>query len=84
MTVLDTTVDVPPDRRVVLQLPADLPTGPLRLVAVVDRAGEPADKTSAVPATDQEPWPVADTDLGDDWPADETLRRVNMYGDDGR
>ena len=47
MTVVDTTVEVPADRRVTLQLPSDLPTGRLRLVAIVAAQSSPDEGGSA-------------------------------------
>ena len=90
MTVVDTTVDVPEDRRVVLQLPSDLPTGVLRLVAVVaaDRGVGRNRDLPAPPRTRKrgEPIviPVSNPDLGRDWDPADTFRREDMYGDDGR
>ena len=90
MTVVDTVVTVPEDRRVTIQLPSDLPTGPLRLVAVVaadQGVGRNRDLPLLFPTRQPgEPIviPVSNPDLGRDWDPNDTCRREEMYDDDGR
>ena len=90
MTVVDTTVEVPADRRVTLQLPSDLPTGRLRLVAIVaadQGVGQNRDLPHLAPTRQPgEPIviPIPRPDFGHDWDPDDTFRREEMYGDNGR
>ena len=85
MTVVDTVVEVPEDRRVTLQFPSDLPVGRLRVIAVV------ATEERVVPAEPParrrgEPIvvPISNPNLGRDWDPADTFRREGLYGDDGR
>ena len=77
---IDTVVEIEADRRLIVQLPADVPLGRHRVVAVLDEA---AAAPPARPAPAGEAWsfPVL-TEA--QWPADMPLRREEMYDDNGR
>jgi hypothetical protein len=80
LRTIDTVVNLDDDRRLIVQLPPDVPTGRHRVVAVLDEAAD----TSATPAVSpREEWsfPVL-TEA--QWPADMPLTREQMYGDNGR
>jgi hypothetical protein len=76
MRVLNTTAVVHPDHRRTVLVPADVPPGPCEVVVVLD-------KTSAPPKgpVDFSTWPAHNVGL---WPEDLSLRREDLYGDDGR
>ncbi len=77
---IETVVTIDEDRRLVVQLPADVPLGRHRLVAVLDETTESAEPaTSGTEGTWQ--FPVL---LMAQWPADMPLTRDDMYDDDGR
>jgi hypothetical protein len=77
---IEVVVKIDEDRRLVIQLPSDVPVGRHRLVAVLDETPEgPSQPTDSRPA----PWtfPVISNA---NWPADMPLTREEMYDDDGR
>ncbi len=76
MRTIQTTVVVDAEHRATIQLPADIAPGEHPVVVVIDEAvGSPASPRPWVgfPAHDVGPWPEG-----------LTLRREDMYGDDGR
>jgi hypothetical protein len=76
MSVINTTVEVGPDRRIQLQAPADLPPGTYRVVVQIIEPPAPpgrVDIAANMPKWDPGPWPE-----------NLSLRREDMYGDDGR
>jgi hypothetical protein len=76
MKTIETMAVVGDDRRLTLQLPPDVALGPHQIVIVVD--GPPNDQPQAWTLDD---WPVHDAALID---PNFTMRREEMYGDDGR
>lgn len=72
MRNLNLKVQVPPDRTVTIRLPDEVEPGEVDLTVVVRRSARP------VPL---EPWPEIHVN---EWPADLSLRREDLYGDDGR
>ena len=74
---LDTVVTVPEDRAVMLQLPPDVATGQQRIIAIIEEPAEPQAPTKSL----AEEFPVFP---GGKWPDEVSLRREDMYGDDGR
>jgi hypothetical protein len=74
MRTIETTATIKPDGTIIAKGPADLPPGEHRVVIVVE---EPPAKVGS-PTTK---FPVIS--LGA-WPANLSLRREDMYGDDGR
>lgn len=76
---IETVVDIDEDRRLVVQLPLDVPLGRHRVVTVLDEDRLPERPTAD--HIDEWKFPV----LADaQWPADMPLTRAEMYGDDGR
>lgn len=73
MRAITTTAEVGPDRVLTVQLPPEVPPGRHEVVVVLNG-------TAAVSDTPG-PWPRHD---GVAWPADLSLRREDLYGDDGR
>jgi hypothetical protein len=73
---IETIAIVGEDRRLVLQLPIDVPVGRHRVIAVLDEAPE---STGLAGASWRFPV-VADAH----WPADMPLTRAEMYDDHGR
>ncbi len=73
---IETIANIDEDRRVILQLPADVPVGKHRLVAVLDEATEESPAAGAAWS-----FPVVPDAT---WPADMPLRREEMYDDHGR
>lgn len=77
MRNLSLTVKVPDDRRVVVQLPDDVPAGEVRLSLFIHegsahtKPGQP--RSLKLPELHFESWP-------EDFP----LRRSDLYDDDGR
>lgn len=74
---LDTVATVQEDGTVTLQLPADVTAGPHRIIAIIE---EP-EQAMASKKSLAEDFPVIP---GGKWPDDVSLRREDMYGDDGR
>jgi hypothetical protein len=76
MKTITTTAVIGPDRVLTVQLPPDVPPGRHEVVVVVN--GVPA---APPPGPSLANWPRHD-DVA--WPADLSLRREDLYGDDGR
>jgi hypothetical protein len=72
MKTMETTIEVDAEGRAMLQLPADVPPGAHRVVVIID---EPARKLA--------PLTFSAHDVGP-WPEGFTIRREEVYGDDGR
>jgi hypothetical protein len=70
-------VTVPPDRRLVVQLPDDVEPGDVRLLVIQGPKG-----ARRSPTTTRSSW-LPQLHLTS-WPEDFPLRREDMYGDDGR
>lgn len=81
MKNLSLHVTVPPDRRLVVQLPDDIEPGDVRLVVIQGPNSRPAKKAAADEA-DPIAW-LPQFHLTR-WPDDFPMRREDMYGDDGR
>jgi hypothetical protein len=75
MRAIETTAEVGPDGKLVVQLPSDIPPGPHRVVVVVEE--QPAAKPT------REPLTFSNHDLTLIDPSF-TFRREDLYGDDGR
>ena len=73
MRALEVTITVEQDGTMQVQSPVDLPPGTHAAVLVVD---QPSPARPPKP-----PFPVIDVGP---WPSDLSLRRKDMYGDDGR
>ncbi|MBI2301726.1 MAG: hypothetical protein HYU66_22720 [Armatimonadetes bacterium] len=71
MKTVKIDVDIPPNRELRLVLPADIPTGRSTLLLVFDTPAKHAPLD--LPVHDIGPWPIHDS-----------LRREDLYGDDGR
>jgi hypothetical protein len=85
MRTIETTAVVTPDRTITVQLPADVPAGQCRVVVVV----EPIPQSSPPPPVPGAlPLGLTPIDLpvrdGGPWPEGFTVRREQIYGDDGR
>ena len=74
---IDTIIDVAEDHSGQVQLPADIPVGRHRIIAIIGDDG-----TSATsPRSGEWTFPViADAE----WPENMPVTREEMYGDDGR
>ncbi|HVS39264.1 MAG TPA: hypothetical protein VMS17_27150 [Gemmataceae bacterium] len=75
MKTIETTGLVTTAGYVYTQAPTDLPPGRYRVVLVVDE--------TPAPAEDRTPLVLPVHDVGP-WPEGLSLRREDMYGDDGR
>ncbi len=77
MKTIETTATVTPDGTLTARIPGDIAPGQHSVVIVIDEAvGETAaDRTSKLP------FPVIDVG---EWPGDFSLRREDIYGDEGR
>lgn len=74
---IETVTDIKEDRKLVVQLPPDVPVGRHRVVTMLDLAAENA---KSVP-----PEILAFPIIEDaHWPSDMPLTRQEMYDDDGR
>jgi hypothetical protein len=75
MRTIETVVNVGVDRKLTVQLPSDIPTGTHAVVVVIDEIPKPrrAFSMKDFPAHDVGPWPEGFT-----------VRREEIYGDDGR
>lgn len=79
MKTIETTAVVGEDRRLTVQLPADVEPGAHQVVVVI---GEGSVAAPAKPPDGTEwKWPLIDVGP---WPEGLSLRREDMYGDDGR
>lgn len=65
------------DGTVTLQLPADVTAGPHRIVAIIEEAST----EQISPNTGEFVFTVIDDA---EWTGDDSLRREDVYGDDGR
>src|SRR5262249_54331899 len=74
MGTIETTAVVPPEHTLTVELPADIPPGPHRVVLVIE-SGVPK---AVFPWKD---WKPHDVGLVD---PNFTFRREDLYGDDGR
>jgi hypothetical protein len=77
---IETTVTVTADGKVTLQLPPDIPPGEHQIVLIIDEKPVPE---KAVTKEKRPPLNFPVITVGS-WPADLSLRREDMYGDDGR
>ena len=75
MRTIEMTADIGEDRKLVVQLPPDMPLGPHRVVVVVEE--QPAERPKREPLT----FSKHDLTLID---PSFTFRREDLYGDDGR
>jgi hypothetical protein len=73
LRTIETVVDIAEDRRLIVQLPNDVPVGKHRVVAVLDEA-------TVATNGKQESWkfPVLE---GIQWPPGLILRREDLYGE---
>lgn len=71
MKTVKLEVDIPPSRELRLVLPDDVPAGPSTVTLLIDTASERLPRD--LPAHDFGPWPEQ-----------LSLRREDLYGDDGR
>jgi hypothetical protein len=74
MRTIETTAEVTPEHTLTIQLPADIPPGPHRVVLVI----ESGERKVPLPWKD---WKPHDVGLVD---PNFTFRREDLYGDDGR
>jgi hypothetical protein len=73
MKAITATADVGVDRVLTVQLPTEVPPGRHEVIVILNGAGTPPELLG--------PWPRHD---GVAWPAGLSLRREDLYGDDGR
>jgi hypothetical protein len=74
MRTLETTIEVDEQGKATIQLPADLAPGPYRAVVVIETSGPDLARDRLIfSAHDVGPWPEGFT-----------VRREEIYGDDGR
>lgn len=74
MTTIETTIEVDEQGKATVRLPAGLAPGPYRAVVVIEaREADPARAPLTFSAHDVGPWPESFT-----------VRREEIYGDDGR
>jgi hypothetical protein len=74
MVTIETTIEVDEQGKATIQLPADLKPGPYRAVVVIEsREADLARTRFVFSAHDVGPWPEGFT-----------VRREEIYGDDGR
>lgn len=78
MKNLSLNVTVPPDRRLVVQLPEDIEPGDVRLLVIQ------GPKSRARKTDDGDPIAWLPQFHLTRWPDDFPMRREDMYGDDGR
>jgi hypothetical protein len=78
---IEASVKIGEDRRLIVQLPSDVPVGIHRVVAVLDEA--PETPLDAGNGNAKQPWtfPVL---ANAQWPGDMPMTREEMYDDDGR
>jgi hypothetical protein len=77
---IETVVKIGEDRRLIVQLPADVPVGTHHVVAILDEATHESPQ-AASGTTGAWTFPVL---ANAQWPADMPLTREEMYDDDGR
>jgi hypothetical protein len=75
MRTIETTATITAEGTLTVQVPPDIPPGPHRVVVWID---DQPDLSEARPIHD---FPVIHVGV---WPAEISLRREDMYGDDGR
>ena len=75
MKTIELTATVGPDRTLTIQLPPDVTPGEHRVVVVIEETITPRAPRPALN------FPVHDVGP---WPENLSLRREDMYGDDGR
>jgi hypothetical protein len=75
MKTIETTAVVGDDRKLTVRLPADITPGEHRVVVLIDNEPTPA------PTPPEWRFPVIDVGP---WPEGFTVRREDIYGDDGR
>lgn len=80
LRTIDTVVNIDEDRRLIVQLPTDVPTGRHRIVAVLDEATETSGAPSGSPGEEWSFPIIPDAQ----WPEDMPLTREEMYDDSGR
>lgn len=80
LRTIDTVVNIDEDRRLIVQLPSDVPTGRHRVVAVLDESADTSAHPGVSPGVEWS-FPVL---TQAQWPADMPLTREPMYGDNGR
>jgi hypothetical protein len=73
MTSIQTTLTVRPDGTAVCRLPASVPAGDHSAVVTLKDDAPAKDSMAPLPLIEMP-----------DWPADLSLHREDMYGDDGR
>lgn len=78
MRTIETTATIAADGTLTLKLPPDIAPGEHQVVLVIDEAKPSLRERAAV-----EPFPVLQVSAWG-YPPDETFRREDMYGDDGR
>lgn len=78
MRTIETTITVTPEGEIILPAEMDLPVGTHRAVLVID--AEPLELQE--PSADT--MPKLHSFALNNWPADATFRREDLYGDDGR
>src|SRR6266542_5848192 len=79
MKTIEATATISPDGTLTVHVPPEVPPGEHRVVVVIE-------EQSTEPATHQPvrpPLALPVINVGS-WPADLSLRREDMYGDDGR
>lgn len=76
MKKIEVTAVISDDRRLSLQLPSEVPPGEHRIVLLIDE--ETSEPRAAWTMDD---WPIHDATLVD---PNFTMRREDLYGDDGR
>jgi hypothetical protein len=75
MKLIETVIKVASDHTATLRVPEDVSPGEHRAVVVVDQNGNSSDA--------RKPLNLPAHDVGA-WPANRTLRREDLYDDDGR
>ncbi len=80
MKTIETTVMVTADGKITVKLPPDIPPGEHQIVLIIDKKLMPG---KSVIEEKRPPLNFPVINVGS-WPADFSLRREDMYGDDGR
>ncbi len=78
MRTIETTVTVTPDGEIIVAAKANLPAGAHRAVLVIDTVTVDPSEVAATAVLDLRTFAL------DNWPADATFRREDLYSDDGR
>jgi hypothetical protein len=80
MKTIETIATVTADGKITVQLPPDIPAGEHRVVVMIDE--QPLPKKTE---TKEKPLPLDFPVIHvGSWPENLSLRREDMYGDDGR